>query len=432
MTDTSCGNLHPMSATLRKKRSSFLSVTLWGTLWGTLLGALTAVAAPGCGDGAPARDPVPNPKGPEGADAAKDAGKDAKDAKAPLDDDAAAERYLAIKAQLDADPGIAKGPQFPALKAELEGIANGAPGKPMRANAALLLGSMLEARGDHQKAAGYYQHAATLVPDDAGPHMALAVANAAAGDLAAAAKAQDEAAKLDPDNLENWLALGELRLRAGDPDGAGQAYVAYELRRKGLIDGLTLHDATGAPVVSAEERIGCAESLAAAADQGTGYALIYALRRDPDPKVRATVAGVMGLQRLDMFVPVLQTQATQETDPDAKAAVAEALAEIARDPVKIEPTERPRLPGDDPRATQGELPRAATAPTELTDEGTLAPAGAAPGADAKAPTGAAPAGETKAGEVKAPAPRGPEPGAAPPSGAAPEAPAGEPAGSASR
>lgn len=378
MTDTSCGNLHPMSANLRQQRSSFLSVALLGAL----VGALGAVATPGCGGGAPARDPVPNPKGgpnpkeapspagtkPEGADAGKDA-------KAPLDDDAAADRYLAIKAQLDADPGIAKGPQFPALRAELEGIANGAPGKPMRANAALLLGSMLEARGDHAKAAGYYQHAATLVPDDAGPHMALAVANAAAGDFKAAAKAQDEAAKLDPDNLESWLALGELRMRAGDPDGAAQAYVAYELRRKGLIDGLTLHDATGTPVVSAEERIGCAESLAAAADQGTGYALVYALRRDPDPKVRATVAGVMGIQRLDMFVPVLQTQATEETDPDVKAAVAEALAEIARDPVKIEPTERPRLPGDDPRATEGELPRAATAPAELTDASTLAPAG---------------------------------------------------------
>lgn len=380
MTDTSCGNLHPMSASLRRQRNSFLLALV--------VGALGAAVAPACGSGAPDREPVPNPKAAAEAGAGEagageagageaDAGKDAKaSAKAPLDDDAAAERYLAIKAQLEADPGIAKGDQFPGLRAELEGIANGAQAKPMRANAALLLGSMFEARGDHTKAAGYYQHAATLVPDDAGPHMALAVANAAAGDFAAAAKAQDEAAKLDPDNLENWLALGELRMRAGDQDGAGKAYVAYELRRKGLIDGLTLHDATGTPVVSVEERIGCAESLAAAADQGTGFALIYALRRDPDPKVRATVAGVMGIQRLDMFAPVLQTQAAQETDPDAKAAVAEALAEIARDPVKIEATERPRLPGDDPRAAEGELPRAATAPTELTEASTLAPAGA--------------------------------------------------------
>lgn len=421
MTITSCGNLHSMPATLRRRRSSFLVRAL-----AVLVGGL---AAPGCGDGAPAREPVPNPAPPP---AAPDGKADAKaDAGAPLDDDAAAERYLAIKAQLEADPGVARGPKFPALRAELEGIANGAPGKPMRANAALLLGAMLETRGDHQKAAGYYQHAATLIPDDAGPQMALAVASAAAGDLAAAAEAQDRAAALDPDNLENWLALGELRLRAGDQEGAAQAYVAYELRRKGLIDGLTLHDAEGTPVVSAEERMGCAEALAAAADQGTGFALIYALRRDPDPRVRATVARVMGIQRLSMFLPVLQTQATQETDPDAKAAVGEALAEIARDPVKIEPTERPRLAGDDPRATEGELPRAETAPTELTDASTLAPAGGAANeaGGGSAPQGPATAPEAAAagsavGEAEAPA------GAA--SDARSQAPAGAPAGSGSR
>jgi tetratricopeptide (TPR) repeat protein len=385
MTDTSCGNLHSMPAHLRRQRSPFLGQSLGRALGALVLGVLGGLVAPGCGGGTPDREPVPNPerKEPAEADAASKGG-----AEAPLDDDAAAERYLAIKAQLEADPELAKGSQFPALRAELEGIANGAQAKPMRANAALLLGAMLETRGEHPKAAGYYQHAATLIPDDAGPQMALAVAHAAAGDHAAAAKAQEQAATLDPDNLENWLALGELRMRAGDKEGATQAYVAYELRRKGLIDGLTLHDDQGTPVVSAEERIACAESLAAAADQGTGFALVYALRRDPDPKVRATVARVMGIQRLDMFLPVLQTQATQETDADAKAAAEEAIGEIARDPVKIEPTERPRLAGDDPRATEGELPRAETAPVELTEKSTLAPSG---GDRAKAPAGA-PAG----------------------------------------
>jgi tetratricopeptide (TPR) repeat protein len=340
------------------------------------------VMAPGCGGGTTAREPVPNPSVTEPA-------KGDPTAKAPLDDDAAAERYLAIKAELEADPNVAKGSQFPGLRAELEGIANGAQAKPMRANAALLLGAMLETRGEHRKAAGYYQHAATLIPDDAGPHMALAVANAAAQDFAAAAAAQEQAATLDPDNLENWLALGELRMRAGDQDGAAKAYVAYELRRKGLIDGLTLHDAAGTPVVSSEERIACAEALAAAADQGTGYALIYALRRDPDPKVRATVAQVMGLQRLDMYLPALQTQAAEDADLEVKQAVTAALAEIAADPVRIEPTERPRLADDDPRAAEGELPRAQAPAVELTDQSTLAPAGA-------------PTPETPAGKAPAP------------------------------
>ena len=329
---------------------------------GAALGLLIA-----CGD-EPQRQPVPNPTPPEATKAEHEA-------TAPPDDDAAADRYLAIKATLEADPSVAKGAEFPALRAELEAIANGAGEAPLRANAALLLGSMLELRGDHRKAAGFYQHAATLVPDDAGPPMALAVAHAAAGDPAEAAKAQEQAATLDPDNLENWLALGELRLRAGDQEGSAKAYVAYELRRKGLIDGLTLHDAEGTPVLSAADRIGCAEALAAAADQGTGFALVYALRRDPDPTVREAVARVMGIQRLDMYLSVLQIQSTEETDPAAKEAVGWALAEIARDPVKIEPTERPRLANDDPRATDGELPRADVAPTELTDDGTLAPAG---------------------------------------------------------
>lgn len=395
MTDTSCGNLHSMPAPLRRWRS-FPRVRALGGLvtpavLGTALGAWALVAT-GCGSGTPARDPVPNPQAPAKA---ADAGAPSAKADPAVDpDDAAAERYLALKAKLEADPAVAKGPEFPAMRAELEGIANGAQAKPMRANAALLLGAMLETRGDHRKAAGYYQLAATLIPDDAGPHMALALAYAAAKDLTEAAKAQEQAATLDPDNLENWLALGELRLRAGDQEGATQAYGAYELRRKGLIDGLTLHDAAGVPTMASEERIACAQALAAAADQGTGVALVYALRRDPDPEVRAAVAAVMGLQRLDMFVPALQTQAAEEADPGTKKEVEAALAEIARDPVTIEPTERPRLAGDDPRAAEGELPRAATAPAALTEASTLAPVDGAAPAPAAPPTradGAAPA-----------------------------------------
>lgn len=378
MTDTTCGNLHSMSPSLRRRRTSAFDRVRTRAL-AALVGGLLA---PGCGGGTSAREPVPNP--------VTEPAKAVAPANARLDDDAAAERYLVLKEQLEADPELPKGGKFPAIRAELEAIANGAGAKPLRANAALLLGSMFEDRGDPRKALGFYQHAATLIPDDAGPHMALALASASAQDFAAAAKAQEQAARLDPDNLENWLALGELRVRAGDQEGGAQAYVAYELRRKGLIDGLTLHDAEGTPVISTDDRVACAEALAAAADQGTGYALVYALRRDPEAAVRATVARVMGAQRLDMYLPALQTQLAQESDAEVKEALTWAVAEIARDPVKIEPTERPRLPNEDPRATTSELPRADAPPQELTEQNTLAPPG-----EAKAPAGdGPPAGAT--------------------------------------
>ncbi|MCX4244598.1 tetratricopeptide repeat protein [Paraliomyxa miuraensis] len=374
------------SRTLAPALKLLLSSRLWAL-------AVVAGSMGACGGDAPGREPVPNPPPPAEIQESKAEAKGS----VPLDDDAAAERYLEIKAMLEADPSVAKGTKFPELRADLEGIANGAGAAAMRANAAILLGSMHDQRGEHRKAAGFYEHAATLVPDDAGPHMAVAVARAATGEFAAAAMAQEKAAALDPDNLENWLALGELRLRAGDQEGSAKAYVAYELRRKGLIDGLTLHDAEGTPVVSVDDRIGCAEALAAAADQGTAYALIYAMRRDPEASVRAAVARVMGLQRLELYVPVLQTQSTEETDADVKEAVAWAVAEIARDPVKIEPTERPRLDGDDPRAAEGELPRADEAPAELTDESTLArDSNAALGGTADDPTAKA-AGADSAG-----------------------------------
>lgn len=345
-----------------------------------VLGMRTLALATGltlfCGacDDAPARQPVPNPPAvePPAADA------DEPGEPAVPDDDAAAGRYLEIKAKVDADPQVVSGAQFPQLRKDLEAIANGAAAPTLRANAALLLGSMFEARGESLRASGYYQHAATLVPDDAGPHMALAVALASTSDFEGAVKAQMRAATLDPDNLDNWLGLGELHVRAGDREAAVQAYVSYEMRRKGLIDGLTLHDEAGTYVVGVDERIGCANALAAAADQGTGVALVYALRTDPQARVRAAVARVMGTHRLDLYLPVLTTQLEQERDPEAKEAIGWALAEIARDPVKIDATERPRLPDDDPRAAPGEVPRAEAAPAAVTEDSTLAPSGEAP------------------------------------------------------
>ncbi len=323
--------------------------------------------APAC-DAAPAREPIPNPPPAAVASPPKSA---------DLDDDEAAGRYLEIKASLEADPGIVKGAQFPQLRADLEGIANGAGAPMLRANAAVLLGTMFEERGDPRKASGYYQHAATLVPDDAGPHMVSALALARAKDFVGAVASQQKAATLDPDNLENWLALGELKMRAGDEPGSAAAYVAYEVRRKGLIDGLTLHR-DGEYLVGVDERVGCAEALAAAADQGTAVALIYALRTDPDATVRATVAGVMGLHRLTSYLPVLQTQVAEEADAAAKESVQWALAEIARAPVTLEATERPRLAVDDPRANDGQVPRAEAAPVAPTKDSTAAAPGVAP------------------------------------------------------
>lgn len=366
MTEPICGNLRSMSVTLRRRRA--FAMLSENARLGRLASSARLVLlmaglglAPGCTDAAE-RSPVPNPAPP----AAKEPSAAAKPAPPPRDDDAAAEAYLEVKAKFEADPAVATGAEFPALRRTLEEITNGPGARPMRANAALLLGAMLEGRGESAPATGMYEHAATLVPDDAGPYMALAVSHAANKNFTEAVKAQEDAARLDPDNLENWLALGELRMRAGDEDGSVQAYLAYEKRRKGLIDGLTLHDEAGTYVVPPADRIGCAQALAAAADQGTAVALIYALRSDPEPSVRAAVAQVMGIHRLSVYLPVLETESTEATDPDVKEAVAGAMAQIAADPVTIDPTERPRLPDDDPRASEGEVPRAEAAPVAPT------------------------------------------------------------------
>lgn len=388
MSETTCGNLRAMPNTLRQRRdsspardSALRSRRSRRRSLGVL--SLASWLAWGCG-GEASRDPIPNPPPPAATDETK------AETQAPLDDDAAAERYLEIKARFDADPAVVKGPAFPELKRSLDEIANGAAAKPMRANAALLLGAMLDVRGASAQAAGYYEHAATLVPDDAGPFMALAVAHAAAGNYAEAVKAQEDAARLDPDNLENWLALGELRKRAGDDEGSVQAYLAYEKRRKGIIDGLTLHDDAGTYVVDVEERVACAEALASAADQGTAVALVYALRTDPDPRVREAVARVMGLHRLASYQPALTTQATEEVSPEAAEAVRWALAEIERAPVEMDDTERPRLADDDPRQAEGEVPRAEEPPVAPTEATTVAPPGTTPaalGAKGEAPEG---------------------------------------------
>lgn len=300
-------------------------------------------------------------------------------------DDALADRYVRLRTRIDNEPDLVTGSGFAELSAALLEIVNGAKDPHLRANAALLLGSAFEIRKDPKTAAAHYRMAAKLVGDDAGPWMALAVASAAADDVEAAAKAQARATELDPDNLENWLALGELRYRAGDEEGATKAYAGYEQRRKGIIDGLTLRDKAGNHLIGEQERVGCAEALAGTADAGTGVALTYALANDTSPKVRAAVAGAMGLHRIEAYKTPLERALASETDAEAKEAMQWAIAEIVRDPVETELGPRSQLPADDPRRrTDAEagvavaVPEAPTEPDGSQDD-------PAPAPDAKAP-----------------------------------------------
>ncbi len=289
-----------------------------------------------------------------------------RDPVARLDDDALAEIYLAQKQRFAEKPGALQGDAWASASAALRQVMEQATDDHLQANAALLLGAMHEARGEIELATDHYRHATKLVPEDAGPYLALAVALAEQKRFAEAAEVQARVTVLDPDNLEAWLALGQLRIQAGDEEGGKQAYIDYERRRKGLIDGLTLgHDGTYR--VSAQERVGCAEALASASDQGTGVALIYALETDPEVSVRQAVATAMGVQRLTMYRPVLEKHLKTETDAELKAAVTWALAEIERDPVEAAPpaslgeaagTEAAREAGGGALVERGETPSA--------------------------------------------------------------------------
>ncbi|MGH1341176.1 MAG: hypothetical protein ACRBN8_06470 [Nannocystales bacterium] len=238
------------------------------------------------------------------------------------------------------DPKLANTAAFFRAKTDLSRVSNEAKDIHLRANASLVLGSLYSARADLKGAIAQYQFAAKLVPDDAGPHMALAVALSADKQFKDAAQAQKTAATIDPNNLENWLLLGELLVKSGDEEGAVGAYVDYERRRKALIDGLTLKNKEGDFLVDVAERIGCAEALASASDQGTAVALTYAFKSDPEPSVRSVAASVMGVQRYVVYKPALEA-ALPTAVGEVKESIVWALAEIERDPVT---PKRPELP----------------------------------------------------------------------------------------
>jgi tetratricopeptide (TPR) repeat protein len=293
-----------------------------------------------------------------------------------VDDDALATRYLELKAGYDAAPesfgGKAGSPELIAITHELRAMSNAAKDAHLRANAAVLLGALHQERGGWEEAAGAYRRAALLVPDDAGPHMALARALLETGEFKAAAESQLRAVELDPDNLEQYLALGELRIKAGDADGGARAYADYEVRRRAIIDGLTLkHD--GAYQVSIEDRIGCAESLGVARDVGTAFALLYALDTEPEASVRVAIVWAMATHRFVGYQPRLVKHLARERDDSVRRAITAAILEIDRDPVDT------RLDGPPPAETP-----AGQAPPAQPD----APATGTAAAPSPAPTGA--------------------------------------------
>ncbi len=342
MTKTTCGNLTSVRNHRRTLSASTRTETVFSTLWGGLSAILAAavltVGSAGCdgSDEKPAAEAPKHQADPQGV-----AGQ-----KAPMTEVDFAKRTEVWRDRIAEDAQLAQSARFFEAQAELGRVANEAKDAPLRANASLLLGLLYEGRGDRTAAIAQYQHASKLVSDDAGPFMALALALAADKRYPEAAEAQKTATKLDPDNLENWLVLGEVLVKSGDQKAGIAAYVDYETRRKGLIDGLTLTAKGGGYMIGVEERAGCAEALASATDQGTAVALTYAFKTDPEPAVRAAVASVMGVQRLSVYAGALQKRLPQESDTGVQEAIAWALAEIDRDPVT--PT-RPELP---PEVTQ--------------------------------------------------------------------------------
>ncbi len=335
MMKTTCGNLTPVRTTRCRPLRHFAPRTMFSALLtaALLVSGCESEPAESAATGSKVTDAKadPEPVGPK-----------------PMTEDQFTQRTEQWRDRVASDPTLANTADFFRAKDDLSRVSNEAQDVHLRANASLLLGLLYEGRTDVKGAIAQYRHAAKLVPDDAGPYMALALALASDKQFTDAAQAQRTATTLDPDNLENWLVLGELLVKAGDNDAGVAAYVDYERRRKGLINGLTLKDKQGAFLVAPPERVGCAEALASATDQGTAVALTYAFKSDPDASVRSAVAAVMGVQRLRSYQPALEA-ALPTAAGDEKESIAWALAEIERDPVT---PKMPELPPEVAEAAQ--------------------------------------------------------------------------------
>lgn len=295
-----------------------------------------------CGEGQP---PAPAPK-------ARGEAKGEVEAKAGPTDESRAELYLQAKERLAALlPEDKDGPRriLSEIGPGLREIADNAADAPLRANANLLLGTLHERAGDPRSAISFYRQTLALLPNEIEPRRVLALALAADGQFEAAIPEQEAVVKDDPDDLEAWLLLGELNIKAGRAEDATKAYAAYEMRRRGLIDGLTLQNKDGTYVMPVDQRAACARALIPARDNGTALALLYALSREPDPAVRQALAEAMGTQRLAGYKQALTDKAAAEAHPEAKAAMLWALQEIERDPLESRPgpvpVEAPREAG---------------------------------------------------------------------------------------
>ncbi len=230
---------------------------------------------------------------------------------------------------------------------KLRVVADSAGDTHLRANASLMLGRLYEGAEDRKTAISYYRQARDLLPNELAISQALAIALAGDSQFSKAAPIQRKIVDEIPDDLAARLLLGEILLKAGREEDATRAYAEYEMRRKGLIDGLTLHDKQMKYAKPTEERIECALALAPARDNGTAMALLYALKFDPEVKVRTAVVEAMGIQRLAGYTERLQERLKQETDSEMQETIKWALAEIERDPVQSKQDEAPAAPAED-------------------------------------------------------------------------------------
>ena len=291
--------------------------------------------------------------------AAKDEAKAAAPATAPATDEALAGRYLEIKERYAALlPEDQAGPKRIIAEAgpELRQIAESARDLHLRANANLLLGTLHEANADPRSAISFYRQAVSLLPEDAGLRRVLAMALASDKQFVAALPEQKLVVKDDPDDLEAWLLLGEVALKAGEKDTATQAYAAYEMRRKGLLDAITLKSADGTFPMAPDQRAGSARALIPARDNGTALALLYALEIETDPVVRQAIVEAMGTQRLAGYKPALELKLKTENAQEVKEALVWALAEIQRDPLDTRPGPAPLDPNAAAALPQGTGP----------------------------------------------------------------------------
>lgn len=243
--------------------------------------------------------------------------------------------YRSAKARIEATVNLPEASRAE-IESDLQRVANEAEDAHLRANASLLLGAIAEARNDQRAAISFYRQAAELIPDDVDTHIVLALALAKAERWEEAITEQWKVVKAIPDDLVGWLLLGELHVKGGDLEEAARVYGAYELRRMGLLDGLTLKR-DGQYLKDEAERVACAEALAPAVDNGTALGLMYAFDSDPSPAVRTAVAAVMGEQRLLGYQKLLKDKLSREENAEAKEAIEWALAEIEREGVETSP-----------------------------------------------------------------------------------------------